>query len=160
MSSDNESDFTDYYMSEDEYEDDGSEASEASNGGSEGSDSETTYTSLEAALMEMTDRLAELDAGLHSMATATGNLEQPVASVAVGSFTNPRVLESAPFRLTAFRLLPEAKAFLGCPHHTVEFRTLCTAIRKVLREKPDEVDRLWGTTDFLGVLQRLSQIVE
>ncbi len=124
------------------------------------SDTETTYTSLEAALMEMTDRLAELDTGLESMAVTAGQLEQPVAAVAVGAFTNPRVLEAAPFRGEPFRLLPAAKAFLGCAHHTVSFGDLCEAIRKALRDKPVSVEQQWGTTDFMGVLQRLSDIVE
>jgi hypothetical protein len=122
--------------------------------------SEITCTSLEAALAEMTSRLAELDEGLHSMSEATQILEHPLTSVAITAFTNPQVLATAPFRATNFRLLPSAKTFLGMPHHIVTFAELCAAIRKATHEKRDECRRMWGTTEFLGILHHLSELVE
>lgn len=118
---------------------------------------EATYTSLEAALADMTARLAELDGGLDAMTSATATLEQPVTSVAVSAFTNPRVLEIAAFRATKFRLKHAAKVALGTPHHIVTFSELCAVIRKM---KKEDLEAVWGTSDFLGVLKRLPDIVE
>ncbi len=149
-------DSEDFYDSEDsDYEYD----SDASDDDSDGS--EATYTSLEAALAEMTERLHTIDAGLESMTGATQSLEQPMTAVAIQSFVNPRVLETAPFRQTRFRLRRDAKEFLGMPHHTVTFAELCAAIRLALKTKPkEELESMWGTVDFLGVLQRMQDIVE
>jgi hypothetical protein len=148
-------------MSDSEYESDyDSEYDSEYEGSSEYTEetegTEATCTSLEAALAEMTARLAELDGGLDSMAATTATLEQPVTSVAISAFTNPRVLECAPFRSTKFRLKHDAKMALGTPHHTVSFTELCAAVRKTLAIKGDVL----GATKFLEVLQRLSDIVE
>ncbi len=129
---------------------------------------EATYTSLEAALADMTARMAELDHALNTTETVAHTLEHPVTAVAVSAFTNPRVLESAPFRTTKFRLKHAAKVALGAPHHTVTFAELCTAIRQA---KKEDLEALWSsslakskagltTSEFLGVLQRLPEIVE
>jgi hypothetical protein len=97
--------------------------------------------------------LKELDNGMQTVATTTRVMENPITKVAVGSFTNPKVLESAPFRQTKFRLLPAAKTFLGT-HNTVTFAELSEAIRQAIRERKNEVEEMWGTADFLGILQR------
>ncbi len=117
---------------------------------------EATCTSLEAALADMTARLAQLDQALDTTAATTQMLEKPVTTVAVSAFTNPRVLESAPFRATQFRLKPAAKTLLGTAHHTVTFAELCAAIRQVLRRD----GTMLGASDFLGVLQHLPEIIE
>ena len=147
-----ESEYDSEYDSDSEYTTD-SEATGATGA------TELTCTSLEAALAEMTNRLAELDEGLTAMATTTKILEQPMAAVAISAFKNPRVLESAPFRATKFRLRPAAKTFLRTPHHTVTFAELCAAIREAIECKKQKVEAMWGTSDFLGILQRLPDII-
>lgn len=139
-----------------EYETDSDYDSETS--GSE--ETGVTYTSLEAALAEMTSRLAELDEGLQTMSDVTQGLEHPVTTVAIASFTNPRILETAPFRNTKFRLHHDAKEFLETSHHTVTFAEMSEAIRRAIRNKKEEVKRKWGTTDFLGILHNLPSLVE
>jgi hypothetical protein len=134
-------------MSDSEYDSDYTEATDVS------------FSSFQEALEEMMAGLAQLDEGLNSINTTTQILEQPIASVAIQSFTNPRVLEAAPFRATKFRLKPEAKTFLHV-HHTVAFAELCEAIRQALRYRKTEVEEMWGTTNFLGILQKLPDIVE
>ncbi len=149
------------YDSEDLYDSEDSDYEYDSDESDDSDCTEVTYTSLEAALAEMTERLHEIDAGLDSMTGATQSLEQPMTAVAIQSFVNPRVLETAPFRQTRFRLRPAAKVFLGTPHHTVTLAELCAAIRLALKTKPkEELESMWGTVDFLGVLQRISVIVE
>ncbi len=145
------------YESDDLYDSEDSDYEYDSDESDDSGCTEATYTSLEAALAEMTERLQAIDAGLDSMATTTQSLEQPMTTVAIQSFVNPRVLETAPFRQTRFRLRKEAKEFLGMPHHTVTFADICAAIRK----KPAaELESMWGTAHLLGILQRLSEIVE
>ena len=121
---------------------------------------DVTFSSFQHALEEMMAGLAQLDEGLHGINATTQTLEHPLTSVAIGSFTNPRVLETAPFRATKFRLRHAAKTFLGTPHHTVAFAELCEAIRKAIRERKEEVETMWGTSEFLGILQKLPDIVE
>ncbi len=149
--SQSDSEYTTDYDSEydSEYDSDAS-----SNSSTE--ESEMTYTSLEAALADMTSRLAELDQALDTTTTVVHTLETPVTAVAVSAFTNPRVLESAPFRETKFRLKSSAKALLQTPHHTVTFAELCDAIRKALKREGDVL----GATEFLSVLQHLPEIIE
>ncbi len=147
-------------MSQTEYESDydseydDSEYDSASESGSEETD--MTYTSLEAALADMSARMAELDQALDTTAIVAHTLETPVTAVAVSAFTNPRVLESAPFRATKFRLKSSAKALLNTAHHTVTFAELCDAIRKSLGAGGNVL----GATDFLSVLQHLPEIIE
>lgn len=125
-------------------------------GSGETFETEATCTSLEAALADMTARLAQLDQALDTTALTTQTLEKPVTTVALASFMNPRVLESAPFRTTKFRLKPVAKELLGVRHHTVTFAELCEAIRHTLQHD----GTVLGVSDFLGVLQHLPEIIE
>jgi hypothetical protein len=145
-----ESEYESEYDSEDcEYDTD------ASTGSKETDATEATCTSLEAALADMTARLAELDHALDTTTTVAQTLEQPVTAMAVSAFTNPRVLEAAPFRATKFRLKPAAKILLDAAHHTVTFAELCAAVRKKLTEGD-----VLGASDFLSVLQHLPEIIE
>ncbi len=137
--------------SEYEYETDSTEDSEGS---------EVTYTSFEAALASLTERLAELDAGLDSMQATTQVFEKPVANIAIAAFTNPRVLEVGSFRATKFRVYSVAKEFLHLPHHIATFSEICAAIRQALRTRKEEVEKMWGARDFLGVLQNITDIIE
>jgi hypothetical protein len=148
--------------SETEYESDYTDSDSDSDSDCTGVTGQTdvTFSSFQHALEEMMTSLAQLDEGLHSINTTTTALEQPLTSVAIGSFTNPRVLEAAPFRATKFRLRHTAKTFLNTPHHTVTFAELCEAIRKAIRERKEEVKTMWGTVEFLGILQKLPDIVE
>jgi hypothetical protein len=122
--------------------------------------SEATFTSFQAELEDMIAGLLQLDNGLSAIAETTQTLEKPLTTVAVQAFTNPRVLEAAPFRQTKFRLLPAAKTFLHLPHNTILFAELGAAIRQAIRERKTEVEEMWGTSDFLGILRRLPEIVE
>ncbi len=132
--------------------------SDYDSGSEDGSEeTEMTYTSLEAALADMSARMAELDHALDTTTTVAHALETPVTAVAVSAFTNPRVLESAPFRATKFRLKHEAKVGLGAQHHSVTFAELCAAIRHA---KKEDLEAMWGTSDFLGVLRHLPSIIE
>ena len=144
-------------MSDSEYDtDDASSIGSDTSCSTEASEAtEATYTSLEAALADMTARLAELDHALDTTTTVAQTLEQPVTAIAVSAFTNPRVLEAAPFRTTKFRLKPAAKVLLGTPRHTVTFSELCAAVRTTLR-----TGDVLEASDFLGVLQRLPEIIE
>jgi len=145
------------YCSDDSDCSDGSDGSDCSNG-SDGSDysdcTGITYTSLEAALGGMTSRLEELDTGLDLMTNMTKSLEYPLTSVAVSSFTNPRILESAPFRSTRFRV--KTNSLIGIPDNTVTFAQLCAAIRRTLRIEKNVL----GATTFLDVLSGLPEIIE
>ena len=145
--------------SEISYDSGSDSSSESGSDSANESGSEFTYSSFQEALEEMMAGLMELDEGLQTVAITTQVLEKPVTAVAVGAFTNPRILESAPFRKTKFRLLPAAKSFLGV-HQTVSFAELCAAIRQAIRERKTEVEEMWGTADFLGILQRLPEIVQ
>jgi hypothetical protein len=154
-------------MSDSEYDSEYSSDSDGSENGSDCSEetyatgeTEVTFSSFQEALEEMMAGLAQLDEGLHFIDTKATSLEQPVSNVAIGSFTNPRILESAPFRETKFRLRHSVKIFLNTPHHTVTFAELGEAIRTAIRERKEEVVTMWGTADFLGILQRLPDIVE
>lgn len=119
-------------------------------------ETEATCTSLEAALADMTTRIAELDQALDTTTATTQRLEKPVTTVAISAFANPRVLESAPFRTTQFRLRPAVKEILNLRHNTVTFAELCAAIRQGLGRD----GTVLGASDFLGVLQHLPEIIE
>lgn len=144
-------------MSDSEYdtEYDSDYSDESSVGSGDTDVTEATCTSLEAALADMTARLAQLDQALDTTAATTQTLEKPVTTVVISAFTNPRVLESAPFRATQFRVKPAAKELLNLRHHTVTFAELCAAIRQVLRG-----GTVLGASDFLGVLQCIPDIIE
>jgi hypothetical protein len=149
-----DSEYESEYDSDDyEYDSDGSDAT---TGSDETEATEATCTSLEAALADMTARLAELDHALDTTTTVAQTLEQPVTAMAVSAFTNPRVLETAPFRTTRFRLKHEAKVLLGAAHHTVTFAELCAAVRAKLAAEGNVL----GASDFLTVLQHLPEIIE
>ncbi len=144
---------SDYDSDDYEYDSDGSDET---TGSEETEATEATYTSLEAALADMTSRLSELDHALDTTTTVAQTLEQPVTAMAVSAFTNPRVLEAAPFRATRFRLKHDAKVLLGTAHHTITFSELCAALRKKLAMDGNVL----GASDFLAVLQHLPELIE
>lgn len=152
-------------MSDQEYDDNDSEYDsehdEEYDGSDVGSDAETciTFTSFEGAMATMYEQFATLDTELGEVATQISTLEKPVATVAVSTFVQPCVLESAPFRQTKFKVRSTARHVLGLPP-VATFAQLCEAIRNQLRNRKEEAKLMWGTTDFLAILQNLNDIVE
>jgi hypothetical protein len=124
--------------------------------GATGETSET-YSSIQRALESFTDRMAAMESVLDGVDSRLHEIEQPLSVASLGRFTQPTFLESSPFRSTKFRLLPEARALFGLDHGTVSFAELCTAIRSTAKE---DLERMLGVSDFLGVLTRLDKIIE
>ena len=141
-----------------EYEDDSEYEDEYE---TEGSDAEScvTFTSFEGAMTAMYEQFASMDAELGEVSHHISTLEKPVATVAVSTFVQPRVLESAPFRQTKFRVQPAAQELLGI-REVATFAELCQAIRVQIHERREEVERVWGTSNFLEILQQLDKFVE
>jgi hypothetical protein len=141
----------DEYTSEDESEYDSEYETDA--------DTCVTFTSLEGAMAAMYEQFASLDAELGEVTQHITTLEKPVATVAVATFVQPRVLESAPFRQTKFHVRSTAKHVLSLPA-VATFSELCKAIRIQLRERREEAESMWETTNFLEILQKLNDVVE
>ncbi len=118
-----------------------------------------TFTSFEGAMAAMYEQFATLDTELGEVANQISTLEKPVATVAVSTFVQPRVLESAPFRQTKFKVRLAARELLGLPQ-VATFAELCQAIRIQVRDRKEEAERMWGTTAFLTILQQLHEVVE
>jgi hypothetical protein len=147
---------TDY---ESEYDDTDCESEDY--GSDVGSDAGTciTFTSFEGAMAAMYEQFATLDTELGDVANQIMTLEKPVATMAVSTFVQPRVLESAPFRQTKFKVRLAARELLGLPQ-VATFAELCQAIRIQVRDRKEEAERMWGTTVFLDILQQLHEVVE
>ena len=138
-----------------EYEDDSEYDSDA------GSDAGTciTFTSFEGAMAAMYEQFACMDSELGDVSNQIHTLEKPLATVAVSTFVQPRVLESAPFRQTKFRVRPAARELLGLSE-VATFAELCQAIRTQIHERKEEAERVWGSASFLQILQQLPEIIE
>lgn len=149
---------TEHEYEDSEYEDSEYDDSEYE---TEGSDAGTciTFTSFEGAMTSMYEQFASMDAELGEVANHITVLEKPVATVAVSTFVQPRVLESAPFRQTKFRVRPTAQEVMGLKE-VATFAELCQAIRVQIVERKEEAERVWGSTNFLEILQQLDEIIE
>ncbi len=144
---------------ESEYDSEYSEDSEYTDGSEDERGTCATFTSFEGAMAELGVQFAALDTELGDVANQIQTLEKPVATVAVSTFVQPRVLESAPFRQTKFKVRTTARHVLGLPA-VASFAEVCAALRTQLRERKEEAESMWETTDFLAILQKLNDIVE
>jgi hypothetical protein len=119
-----------YYMSSDssEYDSDSSYSSDASDASGE------SFSSLAADLGSLCRHLEELGIGVEDMATSVQSMEAPLSRVAVSTFVQPRVLESAPFRQQRFRWRPEAAAALGVGVEVATFAEICEVLRRHVLE--------------------------
>ena len=115
-------------MSDDEdYTDEESFGDSGSDSGSDSSsDSFSSFNAAFAAIAHEMERMTDEVETIHS---CMSNMDAPVAHVAVGTFVNPRVLESAPFRSEQFRVKREARHMFGISKHVAHFSELCAAIR-------------------------------
>lgn len=139
------------------YESDASYESEGSSDGSyTGSEStHGTFASLAAALASMSEHFADLDGGLASVETSVRGLEKPALAMTIASYSQPGVLEAAPFRATRFRLKPEAAEVLSVTAGTVSFRDICQTLRSQLLADPTSLTSALGLpvdASFLEVL--------
>lgn len=112
----------------------GSEACSDFCGCSDSSDisSTCTFASLADALKGMTDHLAELDDGFECMESSVRRLERPAIGLAVATYSQPAVLEAAPFRHTRFRWRPDVP--VKHTHETVSFTDVCARVRRGMLE--------------------------
>jgi hypothetical protein len=96
-----------------------------------------TFASLAAALGRMSEQFADLDGGLASMESSVRGLERPAIGLTAATYSQPGVLESAPFRKTRFRLRDEgATLFPEVQAGTTTFSEICQAVRKRMLEAP------------------------
>ena len=119
--------------------------------------SEESYSSIREALESFTERMAAMESVLDGVDSHLHQIEHPISVAALGRFKQPAYLESAPFRATKFRVLPDARTLLGLPHSTATFAELCAAIRAA--PKP-ALEAMLGVSNFLGVLTRLDRLIE
>jgi hypothetical protein len=116
-----------------------------------------TYGSIQRALESFTDRMAAMESVLNGVDSRLHEIEQPLSVASLGRFIQPSYLETAPFRSTKFRLLPDARTLFSIDRGTVSFAELCTAIRSTAKE---DLERMLGVSDFLSVLTHLDKIIE
>jgi hypothetical protein len=134
-----------------------------------------SFSSIAEALEAMREQLEVFGAGVEGLHKGVKQMEAPVTSVAVGSFVQPRFLESAPFRKERFALKEEARRCLGLEKETAKFSSICTALRAYCFQHklvdPTGVIHLneelktvlcfdTDTTTFLGLLMHIETIVQ
>lgn len=124
------------------YEDSGCE----SDGDSGSTGTHGTFASIAKALGFLSEQLAELDGGFECMESSVRGLEKPALAVTVATYSQPAVLEAAPFRHTRFRWRPESLRALECilgsseggnaplERDTVSFTEICAAVRRGMFE--------------------------
>lgn len=118
-----------------------------------------TFASLAAALKCMSDQLGDLDGGFECVESSVRSLEKPALAVTVATYSQPTVLEAAPFRSTRFRWRPEASAAFpeidGNAATSVAFSDICRTVRTKMLVDPTFLQTALGLpTDatFLEVL--------
>jgi hypothetical protein len=137
--------------------------------------SEESFSSLAAALEAMREKLELFGEGVEGLHEGVKHMEEPVTSVALAPFVQPRYLEEAPFRKERFELKEEARQLLGLERSVAKFSTVCASLRaycfrnQLVNEKGEievnsELKTILGCqhekTTFLGLLLHCDKLMK
>jgi hypothetical protein len=115
-----------------------------------------TFASLAAALASMSEHFADLEGGFECVESSVRGLEKPALAVTVATYSQPGVLEAAPFRATRFQWKPEAAEVLPeINGDTTTFGDICQTLRSQLLADPASLTSALGLpadASFLEVL--------